>query len=66
MFIKIKEQRLKVSSIGEYGPGYSLSMDSHFLRIKVSNKERIIYTGSKKELSKLLTYLDKALKVSEV
>lgn len=66
MFVKIKDQRLRMSSIQEYSSGYSTSLDQYFLRLKVGGKERLIHTSNESELSRILEYLDKALKVSEV
>lgn len=65
MFVKIKDNRIKVAAISEYGTGFSISQNSHFLRIKVSGKERLIHVDNQEELNRIVLYLDKALKVSE-
>jgi len=65
MFVKIKKKRIKISSIGEYDYDFSVSQDKWYLRIRVSNRERLVYMDSEDDLKKHLTYLDKALKVSE-
>jgi len=54
-----------MTSISEYTGGCSVSLDQHFLKIKVSSKERLIHMKDKNELNRVLKYLDAALKVSE-
>lgn len=64
MFIRIGDVRLKISSIGEYSKGtFSPNTGKHYLKIKISNKERLVPFESELELNTMLAYLDQVLKV---
>ena len=67
MFIRIGLSRIKICTIGEYSKG-TLSLHTHkwYLKIQVSEKERLIPFDTEKELDDMLSYLDKVLKVQEV
>lgn len=65
MFIRIGNLRIKIGSIGEYQKGnYSTNTEKYYLKLRVSNKERMIAFDTEKELDAMLLYLDTALKVA--
>lgn len=67
MFIKIKENRIKISSIGEYEYRGKSSMNNQFyIYIKVSGKIRNIGFSTEKECESVLNYLDKVLNVKAI
>ena len=67
MFIRINDQRIKSTSIGEFEViGKSSNCEKWFIDVKVSGKSRLYYFESEKRMSEVSEYLDKVLDVKEV
>lgn len=65
MFIKIDNVRIKLSSIKEYKPcRQTVDTKKWYLEINISNRNRIFYFDTKKELEHCISILDKLLKVT--
>ena len=67
MFIRLNNQRIKSTSIGEFDVrGKSPSSDRYIIDIKVSGKNRSFFFGSEIKMNETASYLDKVLDVKEV
>ena len=67
MFIRINDQRIKSTSIGEFEViGKSSNCEKWIIDVKVSGKSRLYYFESEKRMSEVSEYLDKVLDVKEV
>lgn len=67
MFIRINDQRIKSTSIGEFEVrGKSQNSEKWFIDVKVSGKSRLYYFESEQRMSEVSGYLDKVLDVKEV
>lgn len=64
---KIKNQRIKISSIGRYRDmGFSQSKKEYRIEIKISNVWENFYFETEKEKNDILLGLDAVLKVSSL
>ena len=67
MFIRINQQRIKSSSIGEFEVrGKSQNSDKFYIDVKVSGKSRLYYFETEEKMNSVVMYLDKLLDVKEV
>lgn len=67
MFIRINDQRIKSTSIGEFEVrGKSSNCEKWFIDVKVSGKSRLYYFESEQRQNEVALYLDKVLDVKEV
>ena len=67
MFIRINDQRIKSTSIGEFEVrGKSQNSEKWLIDVKVSGKSRLYYFESEQRMSEVSAYLDKVLDVKEV
>lgn len=67
MFIRINQQRIKSSSIGEFEVrGKSQNSDKFYIDVKVSGKSRLYYFETEEKMNSVVAYLDKLLDVKEV
>ena len=67
MFVQIKNQRIKISSIGRYRDmGFSQSKKEFRIEIKISNVWENFYFETEKEKNDILLGLDTVLKVSSL
>lgn len=67
MFIKIGKNRIKLSSISEFREcELAQSNQKWYIEIKISGRNRLIYFDTELEYTRIVEYLDKALKIIEV
>jgi len=67
MFIRINDQRIKSTSIGEFEVrGKSTSTSRFIIDIKISGKNRSYFFDTESEMNRISAYLDKLLDVKEV
>ena len=67
MFIRLNNQRIKSTSIGEFDVrGKSHVSERYIIDIKVSGKNRSFFFDTETKMNETAAYLDKVLDVKEV
>ena len=67
MFIRLNNQRIKSTSIGEFDVrGKSPCSERYIIDIKVSGKNRSFFFDTEKKMNETASYLDKVLDVKEI